>query len=101
MTRVNILPQQFDRSSAMCVIQFNTGTNSVPNFWIFLKKNRRSLFIKNRASVIGDRTVFRRSVVTKVRCSKGPLFRRFIAPKVRYSEIKVHCSENKAQFSEK
>ena len=53
--------------------------------------------------------LFRRSVVPKVRCSdvpkvrcsEGSLLRRFIAPKVRYSEIKVHCSENKVQYSEK
>ena len=35
------------------------------------------------------------------RFSEGPMFQSVIALKVRYSEIKVYCSENKVQYSEK
>ena len=34
----------------------------------------------------GDRSLFRRSIVSKVRCSEGSMFRRSVVPK-------VHCSE--------
>ena len=34
----------------------------------------------------GDRSLFRRSIVPKVRCSEGPMFRRAVVPKVRCSE---------------
>ena len=34
----------------------------------------------------GDRSLFRRSIVPKVRCSEDPMFRRSVVPK-------VHCSE--------
>ena len=34
----------------------------------------------------GDRSLFRRSIVPKVRCSEGSMFRRFVVPKVRCSE---------------
>ena len=34
----------------------------------------------------GDRSLFRRSIVPKGRCSEGPMFRRSVVPKVRCSE---------------
>ena len=34
----------------------------------------------------GDRSLFRRSIAPKVRCSEGPMFRRSVVPKVRCSE---------------
>ena len=34
----------------------------------------------------GDRSLFRRSIVPKVRCSEGPMLRRSVVPKVRCSE---------------
>ena len=33
-------------------------------------------------AIYGSWSLFRRSVVPKVRCSEGPLFRRFVVPKV-------------------
>ena len=35
---------------------------------------------------VGDRSLFRRSIVPKVRCSEGSMFRRSVVPKVRCSE---------------
>ena len=39
-----------------------------------------------RCQINGDRSLFRRSIVPKVRCSEGQMFRRAVVPKVRCSE---------------
>ena len=46
----------------------------------------KNLIAFQGASRCSEGPLFRRFIVPKVRCSEGPLFRRFIVPKVRCSE---------------